>query len=120
MQALGLVNCIVFRQSFNRPNLWQVSKIYELPFYVEVIICFLSKLKTFYCAYCRYSVIPKTKKCMDGIDKFIKENHYDECGIIYCLSRMDCEKVAEKLQVQLCYDYFVVEHFSLHDGGLIL
>ncbi|KAK9081904.1 hypothetical protein Syun_030741 [Stephania yunnanensis] len=67
VQALGLVNCIVFRQSFNRPNLW-------------------------------YSVIPKTKKCLDDIDKFIKENHFDECGIIYCLSRMDCEKVAEKLQ----------------------
>ncbi|KAK9929178.1 hypothetical protein M0R45_026284 [Rubus argutus] len=67
VQALGLVDCIVFRQSFNRPNL-------------------------------RYSVIPKTKKCLDDIDKFIKENHYDESGIIYCLSRMDCEKVAEKLQ----------------------
>ncbi|KAF2319851.1 hypothetical protein GH714_019616 [Hevea brasiliensis] len=67
VQALGLVNCIVFRQSFNRQNLW-------------------------------YSVIPKTKKCLDDIDKFIKENHFDECGIIYCLSRMDCEKVAEKLQ----------------------
>ncbi|GMI88192.1 hypothetical protein like AT1G10930 [Hibiscus trionum] len=67
VQALGLINCIVFRQSFNRPNLW-------------------------------YSVIPKTKKCVEDIDKFIKENHFDECGIIYCLSRMDCEKVAEKLQ----------------------
>ncbi|KAG6780234.1 hypothetical protein POTOM_013088 [Populus tomentosa] len=67
VQALGLVDCIVFRQSFNRPNLW-------------------------------YSVIPKAKKCLEDIDKFIKENHFDECGIIYCLSRMDCEKVAEKLQ----------------------
>ncbi|XP_002530679.2 ATP-dependent DNA helicase Q-like 4A isoform X1 [Ricinus communis] len=67
VQALGLVDCIIFRQSFNRPNLW-------------------------------YSVVPKTKKCLDDIDKFIKENHFDECGIIYCLSRMDCEKVAEKLQ----------------------
>ncbi|URE10634.1 RQC [Musa troglodytarum] len=67
VQALGLVNCIVFRQSFNRPNLW-------------------------------YCVIPKTKKCLEDIDKFIKENHFDECGIIYCLSRMDCQKVAEKLQ----------------------
>ncbi|XP_038877365.1 ATP-dependent DNA helicase Q-like 4A isoform X2 [Benincasa hispida] len=67
VQALGLINCIVFRQSFNRPNLW-------------------------------YSVIPKTKKCVDDIDKFIKENHFDECGIVYCLSRMDCEKVAERLQ----------------------
>lgn len=67
VQALGLVDCIIFRQSFNRPNL-------------------------------RFSVIPKTKKCMEDIDKFIKDNHYDECGIIYCLSRMDCEKVAKKLQ----------------------
>ncbi|KAI4296227.1 hypothetical protein L6164_036202 [Bauhinia variegata] len=67
VQALGLVNCIIFRQSFNRPNLW-------------------------------YSVIPKTKKCLEDIDKFIRENHFDECGIIYCLSRKDCEKVAEKLQ----------------------
>ncbi|KAL3638183.1 hypothetical protein CASFOL_018053 [Castilleja foliolosa] len=67
VQALGLVNCIVFRQSFNRPNL-------------------------------RYSVVPKTKKCIDDINKFIRENHFDECGIIYCLSRKDCEKVAEKLK----------------------
>ncbi|XP_038989126.1 ATP-dependent DNA helicase Q-like 4A [Phoenix dactylifera] len=67
VQALGLVNCIIFQQSFNRPNLW-------------------------------FSVLPKTKKCLEDIDKFIKENHFDECGIIYCLSRMDCEKVAEKLQ----------------------
>ncbi|BAT86759.1 hypothetical protein VIGAN_05006800 [Vigna angularis var. angularis] len=67
VQALGLVNCIVFRQSFNRPNLW-------------------------------YSVVPKTKKCLEDIDKFIRENHFDECGIIYCLSRMDCEKVASNLQ----------------------
>ncbi|KAI3755203.1 hypothetical protein L1987_54999 [Smallanthus sonchifolius] len=67
VQALGLVDCIIFRQSFNRPNL-------------------------------RFSVIPKTKKCLEDIDKFIRDHHFDECGIIYCLSRMDCEKVAEKLQ----------------------
>lgn len=51
--------------------------------------------------HCRYSVVPKTKKCLEDIDKFIRENHFDECGIIYCLSRMDCEKAAEKLQVGL-------------------
>ncbi|KAD4179413.1 hypothetical protein E3N88_28004 [Mikania micrantha] len=67
VQALGLVDCIIFRQSFNRPNL-------------------------------RFSVIPKTKKCLEDIDKFIRDHHFDECGIIYCLSRMDCEKVAEKLR----------------------
>lgn len=61
-----------------------------------------------HCRHYRYSVIPKTKKCLDDIDKFLKENHFDECGIIYCLSRMDCEKVAEKLQVSLSYDHFVL------------
>uniref|UniRef100_A0A453C0A1 Helicase ATP-binding domain-containing protein n=1 Tax=Aegilops tauschii subsp. strangulata TaxID=200361 RepID=A0A453C0A1_AEGTS len=66
VQALGLANCVVFKQSFNRPNL-------------------------------RYIVMPKTKKCLEDIDCFIRENHPKECGIIYCLSRMDCEKVAEKL-----------------------
>jgi len=25
VQALGLVNCVIFRQSFNRPNLWCVK-----------------------------------------------------------------------------------------------
>ncbi|CAL9238008.1 unnamed protein product [Arabidopsis halleri] len=67
VQALGLVNCVVFRQSFNRPNLW-------------------------------YSVVQKTNKCLEDIDKFIRENHFDECGIVYCLSRMDCEKVTETLR----------------------
>ncbi|KAL6629187.1 hypothetical protein ACP70R_028952 [Stipagrostis hirtigluma subsp. patula] len=67
VRALGLANCIVFRQSFNRPNL-------------------------------RYFVRPKTKKCLEDIDAFIGKNHPNECGIIYCLSRMDCEKVAEKLR----------------------
>lgn len=51
--------------------------------------------------YFRYSVIPKTKKCIQDIDKFIKENHFDECGIIYCLSKMDCEKLADTLKVGL-------------------
>ncbi|CAH2047817.1 unnamed protein product [Thlaspi arvense] len=67
VQALGLVNCAVFRQSFNRPNLW-------------------------------YSVVPKTNKCLEDTEKFIRENHFDESGIIYCLSRMDCEKVTEALR----------------------
>ncbi|KAK6156989.1 hypothetical protein DH2020_011237 [Rehmannia glutinosa] len=74
VQALGLVNCIVFRQSFNRPNL-------------------------------RYSVVPKTKKCVEDIDKFIKENHFDECGIIYCLSRMDYKKLLKSYSICIFQEY---------------
>jgi hypothetical protein len=47
----------------------------------------------------RYYLRPKTKKCLEDIDGFIRKNHPNDCGIIYCLSRMDCEKVAEKLRV---------------------
>jgi bloom syndrome protein len=46
----------------------------------------------------RYYLRPKTKKCLEDIDGFIRKNHPNDCGIIYCLSRMDCEKVAEKLR----------------------
>ncbi|KAL4580725.1 hypothetical protein LXL04_016927 [Taraxacum kok-saghyz] len=67
VQALGLVDCVIFRQSFNRHNL-------------------------------RFLVESKTKKCVEDIDKYIKKYHNKESGIIYCLSRMDCEKVAEKLK----------------------
>lgn len=56
---------------------------------------------------CRYSVVPKTNKCLEDINKFIKENHFDESGIIYCLSRMDCEKVAETLQVSRLFAFLV-------------
>jgi bloom syndrome protein len=69
VRALKLTRCIIFRQTFNRPNL-------------------------------RYSVEKKSKKCLEDMDKFIKENHRNESGIVYCLSRIDCEKVAEKLQVK--------------------
>ncbi|KAG0568238.1 hypothetical protein KC19_6G005000 [Ceratodon purpureus] len=67
VRALKLTRCIIFRQTFNRPNL-------------------------------RYEVVSKTKKCLEEIDRFIKEKHPNESGIIYCLSRSDCEKVTEKLR----------------------
>lgn len=91
VQALGLANCIVFRQSFNRPNLRLVSvMLYQHKFCCNIQSHFM---------FGRYYLRPKTKKCLEDIDGFIRENHPNDCGIIYCLSRMDCEKVAEKLRV---------------------
>lgn len=67
VRALGLRNCIVFMQSFNRPNL-------------------------------RYEVRGKSKKCMEEIDELIRAHYFRESGIVYCLSRNDCEKTAAKLR----------------------
>lgn len=52
-------------------------------------------------------MVPKTNKCLEDIDQFIKKNHFDECGIIYCLSRMDCEKVTETLRVGCLFAFLV-------------
>jgi len=66
---LGMDGCDVFSQSFNRPNL-------------------------------TYEVRPKgTKKdAMDSIAQTIKTLYRGKSGIIYCLSRANCEAIAEKLQ----------------------
>ena len=60
-----------FSQSFNRPNLW-------------------------------YDVREKTKggkkELLSSIVRIINENHKDQSGIVYCLSRKNCEDVANALR----------------------
>lgn len=65
---LGIGGCKVYTQSFNRPNL-------------------------------TYEVRPKKKKAevMDGIADLVKTQYKNQCGIIYALSRKECEKIAEVL-----------------------
>lgn len=65
---MGMRDALVLRQSFNRPNL-------------------------------TYSVEPKKRgSTLDHIASFIQQKHANECGIIYCLSRRDCENVACDLE----------------------
>lgn len=68
---LGINGCDVFSQSFNRPNL-------------------------------RYYVYSKPKKSalLDRIQEIIENEHSNECGIIYCLSRKQCEDVAGELRAR--------------------
>lgn len=66
---LGMDGCSVFTQSFNRPNL-------------------------------TYTIIPKSKagKVLEDIAGKIKTLYKGQSGIIYCLSRTTCEKVAGQLK----------------------
>ena len=77
MHNLGMGNCEVFTQSFNRPNLQ-----YEVR----------SK--------------GKAKDVLDGIAETINTCYKRQTGIIYCLSKKNCENVAEKLHK----DYGILAH----------
>jgi bloom syndrome protein len=65
---LGMEGCEVFTQSFNRPNL-----SYEV------------------------RVKGKAKDALDDIAKTINTLHRGQSGIVYCLSRRNCERIAEQL-----------------------
>eukprot|EP01119_Soliformovum_irregulare_P015351 TRINITY_DN4311_c0_g1_i2.p1 TRINITY_DN4311_c0_g1~~TRINITY_DN4311_c0_g1_i2.p1 ORF type:complete len:1067 (-),score=371.11 TRINITY_DN4311_c0_g1_i2:259-3459(-) len=68
LHGLKLNDPVVFQQSFNRPNL-------------------------------RYEVRDKRKGVLDDMVAWIKEKgHEKDSGIVYCLSRAECEKVAEQLR----------------------
>jgi bloom syndrome protein len=69
MHNLKMSGCEVFLQSFNRPNL-------------------------------TYEVRPKGKndEVLASIADTITSTYKNQCGIVYCLSRKTCEKVAEDLR----------------------
>lgn len=68
MHNLGIDGCEVFARSFNRPNL-----------YYEV------RQKG------------KGKEDLEAIAQLIQNNHRGQTGIIYCLSRKNCEDIAKSL-----------------------
>lgn len=74
---LGIQNCEVFTQSFNRPNL-----SYEV------------RIKS------------KAKEVLDSMANTINTSYRGQSGIIYCLSKKNCEDVAKKLQA----DYNIIAH----------
>ncbi|CAI2349756.1 unnamed protein product [Caenorhabditis sp. 36 PRJEB53466] len=69
-EMLGIQAALVFRAGFNRSNL-------------------------------KYEVVQKTsneEECVEQISKIIKSRFNGQTGIVYCLSRNDCEKVAKALK----------------------
>ena len=71
---LGLGRCWRFFQTFNRTNIM-------------------------------YSVVKKSKKTVDDIldiiaKKYVRRNGRVDCGIIYCFSQAECEKMALDLQIR--------------------
>lgn len=56
---------------------------------------------------CRYEVVKKRKACVADMAKTIAERFVEargrrrvQCGIIYCLSRNECERIARELEVR--------------------
>ena len=68
---LNINGCEVFTQSFNRPNL-----TYEV------------------------RAKGKAKDILDSIADTIQTSYKGQSGIVYCLSRNDCERIAEKLRTE--------------------
>lgn len=66
---LGMQTCEVFTQSFNRPNL-----TYEV------------------------RTKGKAKDVLDSMAHTINTSYKNQSGIVYCLSRQNCENIAEKLR----------------------
>lgn len=48
----------------------------------------------------KFEVRNKAKGCIEEICKTIRDQFKKQCGIIYCLSRNDCENLASKLREQ--------------------
>ena len=70
IDRLSIPNCIFLKQSFNRANL-------------------------------HYDVREKKKTTVLGdIAFFVQSRHANETGIIYCLSRNECERVAQALRIE--------------------
>ena len=74
---LGMTGCATYTQSFNRPNL-----------YYEV------RRKG------------KNKEVLESIASLIKHTYPNQCGIVYCLSRATCERLAASLR----QDYRIRAH----------
>jgi superfamily II DNA helicase RecQ len=68
LKALRMETAEVFKQSFNRSNLY-------------------------------YEVRPKGKKTIEEIVKLAKTTYRGESGIVYCLSRTECEQMANNIDV---------------------
>ena len=67
-RLLCLKNALYFQSSFNRPNLF-------------------------------YEIVKKNKnKLTDHIAEMIKENYINKSGIIYCLTKKECEKMCAELK----------------------
>lgn len=51
----------------------------------------------------KFEVRPKAKDCTGEICSLIMNQFRSQCGIIYCLSRNDCERLAERLREKGIY-----------------
>ena len=65
-----------------------------------------------------YKILPKTGKSLEEIAEYIKDKRQHQSGIIYCLSRKNCETTSDKLkqlipEMRNKVSHFKKSHFAL-------
>ncbi|KAH9528049.1 hypothetical protein DERF_002023 [Dermatophagoides farinae] len=68
-------------------------------------------MQSFNRANLKFEVRAKTNKCIEEITQLLNSDFRNQTGIIYCLSRNDCDTLAEKLKQFKCVSY----HAGLSD-----
>ena len=67
----------------------------------------------------RYHVLPKKRALTKDIANIIEKNHSGQTGIIYCLSKRDCETVAQELKgLRIRAEYYHAD-LSANDRSLV-
>ena len=130
VQALGLVNCVVFRQSFNRPNLLSVNLLKSKYIYIYIYIpecCLPRNLQVFRCSQDekvpgRYWQIYQGKpfwwmwNYILSFKKWLRESCSKVTGCYLYIKALSClvhtKNIMFKRRIEFCFRSSVIKQHS--------